>query len=380
MLFPLNNYNDVIRAVNEFDKIKPALQKHRWMVIESILAKLDKTVEVEVDNPINKFDTRRVICKESKNNNNNNIFKNYINILQNDVEDFNNIVYNRISNTINSKDSMKTIFQISREYNMYADELIIKYYPHLKPYCEVLRTAVYKIVDYFFKSMNLEIINNILDDIEFIINSNVLCSSHIERYTFIFKLLMSKSLYSNLLDNNTKDRILAITIVDCDNFYVLPSNKMHTVNINSLLSYLKIRKRDYEMDLVYNDLNSDYNKVNLYVDDIDKSIERIFNQYISISGLFNIDDVDVLKLNNKGFSPIFHYTKFAPTREYNIYFYIDPKTKLKYVVLKTKNKDEYLFINKDKKFKVQLKFNSLKESLNEILESTITITDKYNNF
>lgn len=378
MLFPLNNYNDVIRAVNEFDKIKPALQKHRWMVIESTLAKLDKTVEVEVDNPINKFDTRRVICKESKNNNN--IFKNYINILQNDVEDFNNIVYNRISNTINSKDSMKTIFQISREYNRYADELIIKYYPHLKPYCEVLRTAVYKIVDYFFKSMNLEIINNILDDIEFIINSNVLCSSHIERYTFIFKLLISKSLYSNLLDNNTKDRILAITIVDCDNFYTLPSNKMHTVNINSLLSYLKIRKRDYEMDLVYNDLNSDYNKVNLYVDDIDKSIERIFNQYISISGLFNIDDIDVLKLNNKGFSPIFHYTKFAPTREYNIYFYIDPKTKLKYVVLKTKNKDEYLFINKDKKFKVQLKFNSLKESLNEILESTITITDKYNNF
>lgn len=378
MLFPLNNYNDVIRAVNEFDKVKPALQKHRWMVIESTLAKLDKTVEVEVDNPINKFDTRRVICKESKNNNN--IFKNYINILQNDVEDFNNIVYNRISNTINSKDSMKTIFQISREYNRYADELIIKYYPHLKPYCEVLRTAVYKIVDYFFKSMNLEIINNILDDIEFIINSNILCSSHIERYTFIFKLLMSKSLYSNLLDNNTKDRILAITIVDCDNFYVLPSNKMHTVNINSLLSYLKIRKRDYEMDLVYNDLNSDYNKVNLYVDDIDKSIERIFNQYISISGLFNIDDIDVLKLNNKGFSPIFHYTKFAPTREYNIYFYIDPKTKLKYVVLKTKNKDEYLFINKGKKFNVQLKFNSLKESLNEILESTITITDKYNNF
>lgn len=378
MLFPLNNYNDVIRAVNEFDKVKPALQKHRWMVIESTLAKLDKTVEVEVDNPINKFDTRRVICKESKNNNN--IFKNYINILQNDVEDFNNIVYNKITNTINSKDSMKTIFQISREYNRYADELIIKYYPHLKPYCEVLRTAVYKIVDYFFKSMNLEIINNILDDIEFIINSNILCSSHIERYTFIFKLLMSKSLYSNLLDNNTKDRILTITIVDCDNFYTLPSNKMHTVNINSLLSYLKIRKRDYEMDLVYNDLNSDYNKVNLYVDDIDKSIERIFNQYITISGLFNIDDIDVLKLNNKGFSPIFHYTKFAPTREYNIYFYIDPKTKLKYVVLKTKNKDEYLFINKDKKFKVQLKFNSLKESLNEILESTITITDKYNNF
>lgn len=377
MLFPLNNYDDVIRAVNEFDKVRPALQKHRWMVIESTLTKLDKTVEAEVDNPINKFDTRRVICKESKNNN---IFKNYVGILQNDIEDFNNIVYNRISNTITFKDTMKTIFQISREYNMYADELIIKYYPHLKPYCEVFRTAVYKLVDYFFKSMNLEIVNNILDDIEFIINSNVLCSPHIERYTFIFKLIMSKSLYSNLLDDNTKDRILSITIVDYDNSYMLPSNKMHTVNINSLLSYLKIRKRDYEMDLVYNELNSDYNKVNLYIDDIDKSIEKIFNQYITIEGLFNIDDIDVLKLNTKGFSPIFHYTKVAHTREYNIYFYIDPKTKLKYVVLKTKNKDEYLFINKDKKFKVQLKFNSLKESLNEILESTITITDKYNNF
>lgn len=377
MLFPLNNYNDVIRAVNEFDKVKPALQKHRWMVIESTLDKLDKTVEAEVGNPINKFDTRRVICKEVKNTN---IFKNYINILQNDIEDFNNIVYNKISNTINFKDTMKTIFQISREYNMYADELIIRYYPHLKPYCEVFRTAVYRLVDYFFKSMNLEIINNILDDIEFIINSNVLCSSHIERYTFIFKSIMGKSLYSNLLDNNTKNRIWSITSVDCDNFYMLPDNKMYTVNINSLLSYLKIRKRDYEMDLVYNDLNSDYNKVNLYIEGIDKSIEKIFNQYITIVGLFNIDDIDVLKLNTKGFAPIFHYTKFAPAREYNIYFYTDPKTELKYVVLKTKNKDEYVFVNKDKKFKVQLKFNSLKEPLNEILESTITITDKYNNF
>lgn len=377
MLFPLNDYDDVIRAVNEFDKVRPALQKHRWMVIESTLTKLDKTVEAEVDNPINKFDTRRVICKEVKINN---IFKNYINILQNDIKDFNDIVYNKISNTINFKDTMKTIFQISREYNMYADELIIRYYPHLKPYCEVLRTSVYKLVDYFFKSMNLEIVNNILDDIEFIINSNVLCSSHIERYTFIFKLLMKKSLYSNLLDDNIKDRIWAITSVDGDNFYMLPSNKMYTVNTNSLLSYLKIRKRDYEMDLVYNDLNSDYNKVNLYIEGIDKSIEKIFNQYITIVGLFNIDDIDVLKLNNKGFSPIFHYTKFAPARECNIYFYTDPKTELKYVILKTKNKDEYIFINKDKKFKVQLKFNSLKESLNEILESTITITDKYNNF
>lgn len=377
MLFPLNNYDDVIRAVNEFDKVRPALQKHRWMVIESTLTKLDKTVEAEADNPINQFDTRRVICQEVKINN---IFKNYINILQNDIRDFNDIVYNKISNTINFKDSMKKIFQISREYNMYADELIIRYYPHLKPYCEVFRTAVYRLVDYFFKSMNLEIINNTLDDIEFIINSNVLCSSHIERYTFIFKSIMRKSLYSNLLDDNTKDRIWAITSVDGDNFYMLPSNRMYTVNINSLLSYLKIRKRDYEMDLVYNDLNSDYNKVNLYKEGMDKSIEKIFNQYITIVGLFNIDDIDVLKLNTKGFSPIFHYTRFAPARECNIYFYTDPKTKLKYVVLKTKNKDEYLFINKDKKFKVQLKFNPLKESLNEILESTITITDKYNNF
>lgn len=377
MLFPLNNYDDVIRAVNEFDKVRPALQKHRWMVIESTLTKLDKTVEAEADNPINKFDTRRVICKEVTINN---IFKNYINILQNDITDFNNIVYNKISNTINFKDTMKKIVQISREYNMYADELIIRYYPHLKPYCEVFRTAVYRLVDYFFKSMNLEIINNTLDDIEFIINSNVLCSSHIERYTFIFKSIMSKSLYSNLLDDNTKDRIWAITSVDGDNFYMLPSNRIYTVNINSLISYLKIRKRDYEMDLVYNDLNSDYNKVNLYIEGMDKSIEKIFNQYITIVGLFNIDDIDVLKLNTKGFSPIFHYTRFAPARECNIYFYTDPKTKLKYVILKTKNKDEYLFINKDKKFNVQLKFNSLKESLNEILESTITITDKYNNF
>ena len=82
MLFPLNNYDDVVRAVNEFDKVRPALQKHRWMVIESTLDKLDKTVETEITNPINQFDTKRITFKGVKNDN---IFKEYVDILQKDI-------------------------------------------------------------------------------------------------------------------------------------------------------------------------------------------------------------------------------------------------------------------------------------------------------
>lgn len=63
MLYPLNNYTDVIRAINEFYNIKPSLQKSRWMVIESTLKKLDKTAPAKADNPIKQFDTKRVLVE-----------------------------------------------------------------------------------------------------------------------------------------------------------------------------------------------------------------------------------------------------------------------------------------------------------------------------
>ena len=66
MLYPLNNYDDVVNAINEFYDIKPSLQKARWMVIESTLKKLDKTITAKADNPIKQFDTKRVLIESSQ--------------------------------------------------------------------------------------------------------------------------------------------------------------------------------------------------------------------------------------------------------------------------------------------------------------------------
>lgn len=376
MLYPLNDYNDVVNAINEFYNIKPALQKSRWMVIESTLKKLDKTATAKSDNPIRQFDTKRVfIDSEEKEN----CFEKYTNILKDNIIDFNNIVYNTIQNNLTFKDSMKNTVDVTKKYNDMADELIIKYYPELKEYCTIFSKCIYRLINFFFQSMNLDMFNSILDDAEFIANSGVLCDSHIERYTINFRNLMRATLYGDLLDDNTKKRIEDFMTANCDNFCILSKSKFHNINNNSLISYLKFNKRDHEMALVYNNIDNDYKKVNLYIDEKDPILERLYFENIKLTNVANIDDIDILKLNRKGFKPIFHFIS-DPNRNLNIYYYSDPKTNTKYVVLKSQNENEYYFISKKKKFKVDLKFDILKESLDAILNSTLTITDKYNNF
>lgn len=133
------------------------------------------------------------------------------------------------------------------------------------------------------------------------------------------------------------------------------------------------------MDLVYNKIDNDYKKVNLYVDENDKMLERLYYDNIKLSNVHNISDIDILKLNKKGFKPIFHFIA-NPSRDDVIYYYSDPKTNLKYIVLRSTVENEYYFISKHKKFKVNMKFDLLNESLDTVINSTLTITDKYNNF
>lgn len=376
MLYPLNNYNDVINAINEFYDIKPSLQKARWMVIESTLKKLDKTITAKADNPIKQFDTKRVLIESTQTEN---CFEKYINILEDNIVEFNNIVYNKISNDLVFKDTMKHAVEVTKTYNDMADELIVKYYPELKEYCSIFSKCIYRLINFFFNSMNLDMFNSVLDDVEFIANSGVLCTSHIERYTIAFHNLLAQTLYGDLLDVNTKNRLLDFITIKCDNSYILSKSKFHNINNNSLISYLKFNKRDYETDLVYNNIDNDYKKVNLYVDENDKMLERLYYDNIKLSNVHNISDIDVLKLNRKGFKPIFHFIS-DPSRDDVIYYYSDPKTNLKYIVLRSTVENEYYFISKHKKFKVNMKFDLLNESLDTVINSTLTITDKYNNF
>lgn len=376
MLYPLNNYNDVINAINEFYNISPSLQKSRWMVIESTLKKLDRTAIAKADNPIKQFDTKRILIESTQIDN---CFEKYISILENNIIEFNNIVYNTINNDLVFKDTMKRTVEVTKKYNDMADELIIKYYPELKEYCIIFSKCIYRLINFFFNSMNLDMFNSVLDDAEFIINSGVLCDSHIERYTINFDNLLAQTLYGNLLDTNTKNRLMNFKNIKCDNFYILSKSKFHNINNNSLISYLKFNKRDYEMDLVYNNIDNDYKKVNLYVDENDRTLERLYYDNIKLTNVFNINDIDILKLNKKGFTPIFYFIA-NPSRNDVIYYYSDPKTNLKYVVLKSTLENEYYFISKNKKFKVNLTFNIMNESFDTIINSALTITDKYNNF
>lgn len=386
MLFPIYNYTDAVKAVNTFDKIRPSLQKGRALVIEGFLNRIDKTIYSDENNPINKFDLAHVIPKSNQNTN---MFLELTYLAENDIREFNNNIYSTLCQELNENKPIYHNLRISKKINDDADAILIKAYPDLKDYCIVFKSGVNKLMNFLLNSMDLKIFNNILDDLEFICNSEVLTKSHIARYMLCFQLFLKKSLYNNLIDDSTRNRLASnlwsggnlwtSTNKNRDDDYVVfQKSKFKNFDSKSLQSYLKIRKRDFEIELVDSDINSDYKKMHLYTDNLDNEIKKLFFKYESRGDVIN--DIDIFKLNSKGFNPIFHFTSVISDGSglQEIYYYVDPKSGLKYVIIKSKERDnEYFFISKKKNFRVNIKFKELTESLDRILESTITISDKY---
>lgn len=385
-LFVMNNANDVYKAIDEFDRVKPELQYGRALAIKSKLNQYDMIAKVRDTNLLlNYISSDRLIIEQE---NRNNEFDKYANVLKENIVEYNKLVYNDIHSKINERMNMNQITDINKKYNDLADALIEYYYPEMNEYIYAFKRASSNLFLYFINDIPKSILINTLDDLRYIIYSRILPSFHIDRRFIGLRYVIDKSLYTCDLDVETldnvnyfangeyNDRIEIINNSLCDSNYL----KNHMVNNKPLEDYLKLQKRNYELSLVNSDISSDYKPIKYhYIEDY--NLEQEYNKY---SDLVNIpDDITLFELYNMGFPVREKLIIHKPDidKDISIPTYYQPDLDFRYIILSSRKDPRIVyFINPNFKYIVNLNTTNIgnasgkneKKLINAMLESTMT--------
>lgn len=379
-LFIMNNMSDVYKAINEFNSVKPELKYSRALAILQKLDEYDTIVKIDENNTIlNYVYSDRFIIKHK---NDVNDYKCYEDMLKIDLSEYNKSIYNDIYQKIDNKMTIQEVMNINKKYNDMADELIKYYYPELSDYCDTFEKAVYNIFLFFNKSIPKNILSSILDDIEYIIYSNVLSTYHINRRLLGLDIIKQKSLYNSVLDDDLKYRLDNLINqkyterYDVIDSYLKDYSYFRNFDNKQLVDYLKIQKRNFEMDLVNSNICSDYKPVNYkYIDD-----NRLKEKYFEIMFKVQIPREEIIfKLEMMGF-PIREKLEIKENKDkyllhdVTIPIYYEAHTGERYLVLSSLEDSVNIvfFINNKNSYKVNLNTKNVDNvELNTLLESVM---------
>ena len=382
-LFVMNNVDDVYKAIDEFDKVKPELQYGRALAIKGKLNQYDMIATVRDTNLLlNYISSDRLIIQQE---NRSNEFDKYVNVLKENIVEYNKLIYNDIYSKINERMDMYQITDINKKYNDLADALIEYYYPDIKDYIYIFKRASSDLFLYFTKGIPKSILINTLDDLRYIIYSEVLSSFHIDRRFLGLRYVIDKSLYTCELDVETLKEVNYFANGDyIDRIEILNTSlsdpnyfKQHMVNNKPLEDYLKLQKRNYEMSLLNSNISSDYKPIEYhYIEDF--NLEQEYNKY---SDLVNIpDDVTLFELYNMGF-PVREklvIRKEIDNSEINIPTYYQPQLDYRYMILSSRRDPNTIyFVNPNFKYKINLNtknitnIRTMMETCDVMLESAM---------
>lgn len=385
-LFVMNNANDVYKAIDEFERVKPELRYGRALAIKAKLNQYDMLAKVRDTNLLlNYISSDRLIIEQE---NRENEFNKYVNILKENIVEYNKLVYNDINSKINEKMTISQIVTTNKKYNDLADALIDYYYPEIKDYLYSFKRASSDLFLYFTNGIPESILINTLDDLRYIIYSRTLSSFHIDRRFLGLKYVIDKSLYTCDLDVETLDKVNYFANgeyndrIEIINNSLYDSNylKHHMINNKPLEDYLKLQKRNYELSLVNSDISSDYKPIKYHYFE-DFNLENEYNKY---SDLVNIpDDVILFELYNMGFPVREKLIVHKPyiNEDIAIPTYRQPDLNYRYMILSSRKDPRIVyFINPDFKYMVNLNTTNIgnvsgkneKKLINTMLESTMT--------
>ena len=355
--FKFDSLEDVQNVVNNFYKLPIRSRMLYAHKVNLRLKELDGYVKVNSENPILNYPSERFIVNSDKTENE---YSKFENLLNEDVEMFNYKIYNDISLSLDNITGIYDIVRLCREQNNKADDLYLKKFPSHKDLIAVFKQAVSKIEMCILYDFVEDIAVNSMNDIEFIISTNMLSNSHVRRLLLAPMRLFEMQIFQRTLSNyaHIKQRLVAlfnsqITLVKQrrDEFMML-----RPFNDNALRAYLKIQKIGYEETLLDKEFNGDYDPSdNFFATDMNiiKQIDTLVKKEYPVQP---INMIDKFKLEQHGIKPIMN--KVSDGKEY----YIHSKKGIQYVLYKSKRTDSiYYMITK----------------LNGDLKSyKITITDK----
>ena len=356
--FKFSTLDDIKLSIVNFHKVPI---RSRFIISNKIhrrLKELDEYVKVSKDNPILNYPSERFIVDDSIDNNEYYKFEYYLD--SGDIEQFNFLIYNDIDRTTDNLTGIYDIVRLCREQNNKADDVYLKKYPTHNDLIAVFKKAVTSIEMCFLYEFIESVATSAMDDIEFIISTNILSDSHIRRLLLSPMILVQMPIFSKRFEN-IRPRLTKLFNTQIN---IVKQRKDEFIlnrpfNDTALKSYLKIQKIGYEEKLLSMDNNGDYDikgtipKVNIM--EAVAIDEPVLDMYKNIRP---INMIDKFILEEHGFYPIIpksyngrdYYMHIKHDIQYNLYrhtvkentyfmFTIFPNTEVKsYRITVTDNK------------------------------------------
>lgn len=373
--FKFNTIEDLQKTVDNFYKIPI---RSRIVIANKIhrrLRELNGFVKVFKENPILNYPCERFIVNEDKGSNE---YSKFAYLLDEDVESFNWEVYNDIDLSTDNLTGVFDVVRLSREQNNKADDIYLQKFPSHKDLIGIFKMAVSKIELCLINDTSESIAMTSIDDIEFIISTNILTDSHVQRLLLGPMVLLDMPVFRRRFErySELKRRLSALFHTQIklvkkrrDEFMIL-----RPFNDEALKAYLKIQKMGYEEILINSEFNGDYSIEDKFFK-VHVGKATLIDDYVRVDypHLKLINMIDKFKLEQHGLKPIV-------TGTYNgVEYYAHKKNGVQYNLYQNPNKKDLYFMigqlddGKIKSYKININDNTGymdKITSNAILEST----------
>ena len=241
------------------------------------------------------------------------------------MQEFNKEILETMEMEVAKIKSVYDICNYCKEGNNLANKEYLKKYPTHKDLLSIFEHAISVIEYNIINDYKKHIVENALNDIEFMIGQNILMESHVKRLLLSIVTLQKFPIFKKNFEDFS-ERIMELYNCDLERYYYNYDEFKATLpfNYQQLESYLRYNKIGYEEELIDNDINGDYIQEmfefdldNLVIENIDKSVKE---KYKCIE---NINIIDKFKLEQNGVKPIIQHKNqfihYINGKQFNVY-------------------------------------------------------------
>ena len=331
--------DDLQKSVDMFYKVPMRSRNVVAHKIHTRLKEIDEYVNVYGENPILNYPSERFIIRNRQSNDNEyTIYRHYLD--SNDAKTFNYKIYDEMETTLNNFTGVYDIIRFCKEQNARADEVYFMKYPSHRDLIEVFKKAVSSIELCFLYEISDSRVTQAMEDIEFVISTNILTQDHVKRLLMSVMKLLNMPIFKTRF-NNLRPKLTSLFNMEIN--MVKQKVDEYTLarpfNDSALKAYLKIQKIGHEESLVQAYYNGDYSITDKLFNVDTDLVQRISTLVrVKYTNLEPINMIDKFKLEQNGVTPILN--KMYKGNDY----YVHMKKGLQYLVYKSKIHDNQYYI------------------------------------
>ena len=241
------------------------------------------------------------------------------------MQEFNKETFETMYNQVSKIKSIYEVCEYCKEGNKIANKEYLKKYPTHKDLLSIFECAVSILEFNILNDYKKHIVENALNDIEFMIGQNILTEAHVQRLLLSPITLQKFPIFKKKFED-FGDRLSKLYECDLERYYYNYDEfkAMLPFNYHQLESYLRYNKIGYEEELIDSDINGDYvqetfeiNLNDAAVINTDKSVKE---KYKCIE---NINIIDKFKLEQHGIKPIIQqnnlFVHYINGKQFNVY-------------------------------------------------------------